>query len=87
MNLYHIPVYKMLFFSRHVSNYFRSSSNDGFMKIEFVIIVSCLGLPHIYTMGQMTSIKVKLSPLQAMKAHRGCGYKGPHIHSHGTRMR
>ena len=31
--------------------------------------------------------KVKVSPLQAMKAHRGCGCKGPHIHSHGTRLR
>ena len=32
-------------------------------------------------------IKVKVSPLQAMNAHGGCGCKGPHIHSHGTRMR
>ena len=31
--------------------------------------------------------KVKVSPLQAMEAHGGCGCKGPHIHSHGTRMR
>ena len=31
--------------------------------------------------------KVKVSPLQAMKAHGGYGYKGPHIHSHGTRKR
>ena len=31
--------------------------------------------------------KVKVSPLQAKKAHVGCGCKGPHIHSHGTRMR
>ena len=30
---------------------------------------------------------IKVSPLQAMKAHRGCGHKGPHIHSNGTRMR
>ena len=29
----------------------------------------------------------KVSPLQAMKAHGRCGCKGPHIHSHGTRMR
>ena len=29
--------------------------------------------------------KVKVSQLQAMKAHGGCGCKGPHIHSHGTR--
>ena len=33
------------------------------------------------------AIKVKVSPLQAMKAHGGCGCKGPHIHSHGTRKR
>ena len=26
-------------------------------------------------------VKVKVSPLQAMKAHGGCGCKGPHIHS------
>ena len=32
-------------------------------------------------------VKVKVSPLQAMKAHGECGYKGPHIHSQGTRMR
>ena len=31
--------------------------------------------------------KVKVFPLQAMKAHGGCGCKGPHIHSHGTRKR
>ena len=31
--------------------------------------------------------KGKVSPLQAMKAHGVCGCKGPHIHSHGTRMR
>ena len=31
--------------------------------------------------------KVKVSPLQAMKAHGGCRCKGPHIQSHGTRMR
>ena len=30
---------------------------------------------------------VKVSPLQAMKAHAGCGCKGSHIHSHGTRKR
>ena len=30
--------------------------------------------------------KVKVSPLQAMKSHRGCGCKGPHIHSHSTRV-
>ena len=30
---------------------------------------------------------VKLSPLQAMKAHGGCGCKGAHIHSHVTRKR
>ena len=29
--------------------------------------------------------KVKVSPLQGMKAHEGCGCKGPHIHNHGTR--
>ena len=32
-------------------------------------------------------VKVKVSPLQAMKAHGGCGCKGPHIHRHGTRKR
>ena len=31
--------------------------------------------------------KVKVSPLQTMKVHRGCGCKGPHIHSHSTRKR
>ena len=30
-------------------------------------------------------MKVKVSPVQAMEAHGGCGCKGPHIHSHGTR--
>ena len=30
-------------------------------------------------------VKIKLSPLQAMKAHRGCGCKGPLIYSHSTR--
>ena len=30
---------------------------------------------------------VKVSSLKAMKAHGGCGCKGPHIHSHGTRKR
>ena len=29
--------------------------------------------------------KVKLSPLQAVKANWGCGCKGPHILLHGTR--
>ena len=32
-------------------------------------------------------VKVKVSPLQAMKAHGGCGCKGPHLHNHGTRKR
>ena len=36
---------------------------------------------------QVVLVKVKVSPLQAMKAHGVCGCKGPHIHSHGTRMR
>ena len=31
--------------------------------------------------------KVKVSPLQAMKAHEGCECKGPHIHSHGSKKR
>ena len=30
-------------------------------------------------------LKVKLSRLQATKTHGGCGYKEPHIRSHGTR--
>ena len=37
--------------------------------------------------GKKVKVKVNLSPLQAMEAHGGCGCKGPHIHSHGTRMR
>ena len=32
-------------------------------------------------------IKVKVSPLHAMKAHRGSGCKDPHIYSDGTRKR
>ena len=36
----------------------------------------------ITTSGVLVKIKV---PLQAMKTHRGCGCKGPHKHSHGTR--
>ena len=32
-------------------------------------------------------LKVKIPPLQAMKAQGGCGCKGPHIHSHGTMKR
>ena len=28
---------------------------------------------------------VKISPLQSMKAHGGCGCKGPHTHNHCTR--
>ena len=37
--------------------------------------------------SKLESKKVKVSPLQVMKAHGGCGCKGPHIHSHGTRKR
>ena len=29
--------------------------------------------------------KGKDIPLEAMKAQGGCGYKGPHIRSHGTK--
>ena len=30
-------------------------------------------------------IKVKIFPLEAMKAQGGCGCKGPHIRSHGAK--
>ena len=33
------------------------------------------------------NVMVKVSPLQATKAHGRCGCKGLHIHSHGIRMR
>ena len=39
---------------------------------------------EISEFSQLTVIKVKVSPLQAMKADGGCGCTGPHIHSHGT---
>ena len=32
-------------------------------------------------------LKGKVSPIQAMKAHRGCDCKGKHIHSLGTTKR
>ena len=44
------------------------------------------GLGHIERMPKII-LKVQVSPLQAMKAHEGCGCKGPRIHSHGTRKR
>ena len=30
-------------------------------------------------------VKIKISPLQTMKAHGGCECKGPYIRNHGTR--
>ena len=40
---------------------------------------------HLKMTTSVETYKGKVSPLQAMKAHGGCGCKGPHIHSHGTR--
>ena len=37
--------------------------------------------------NELNILEVKVSPLQAMKAHVGCGCKGLYIHSHGTRKR
>ena len=42
---------------------------------------------EITEFSELTAKKVKVSPLQAMKAHGECGCKGPHIHSHGTSKR
>ena len=44
-------------------------------------------LKEDYSLLLMSSqtVKVKVSPLQAKKAHGGCECKGPHIHSCDTR--
>ena len=42
---------------------------------------------HLFKDINHILLLIKVSPLQAMKAHGGCGCKGPHIHSHSTRKR
>ena len=52
-------------------------------------VVSCL-LSELKVQGMgffLFFIKVKVSPLHAMKAHGGRGNKGPHMHVPCTRKR
>ena len=36
---------------------------------------------------ELAYLYIDVTFYQKMKAHGGCECKGPHIHSHGTRMR
>ena len=39
-------------------------------------------IPCLSWKNKINVVKLKVSPLQAMKAHVGCEYKGPHIQNH-----
>ena len=62
-----------------------SSFADTSLHIEMVLY--CASYIIIERVKLHISRKGKGTPLQNMKALGGCGCKGPHIHSHGTRKK
>ena len=71
-------------------DYYISVANKGADDLDCHVVTA---KKILYSEGSrnifdvQNNVKVKVSPLQAMEAHGGCGCKGPHIHSHGTRKR
>ena len=59
----------------------------GVIIIIIILIIIIIGLIIIIIIIIIIIVKGKGIPCHAMKAHEGCGCKGPHIHSHGTRKR
>ena len=82
---FQLRIIGMLICSKMLSTKSRFSGVDtwgGLLDLETRGQEFCIAL------GPVTiCVKVKVFPLQAMKAHGGCGCKGQHIHSHGTRKR
>ena len=61
--------------------------NRHYKKKSYVLFCCnfiCIVLINLHV-KKIVSQKLKVSPLQAMKAHGGCACKDPHIHSHSTR--
>ena len=53
------------------------------------LLFTSVAWKYIYLVSSIDYLlwKVKVSLLQAMKAHGGCGFKGPHVRGHGTGKR